>query len=264
MNKVQIISPPLVKYVLLSAVRDKIVTSLLLIIALSLSISVFLGSSAVTEKDEFISVYSAGGIRVAAVIGLILFIIFYIRRSFESRDIDYLLSRPISRLSFVLSHILAFSIIALIFAVIGSLAVYPFVAGIDGNGLPLWSLSLAVEFIIMACAAMFFSMVIASAAASAIVTLAFYTLARLIGQLINISATGKAITSENQNKMEAAGHLMEAVSLFIPRLDLMGQTSWLIYGAEGIVGYGFVLLHGIIFASLLVTATVIDLLKREF
>ena len=261
MTQEKLISAPLIKYVLLSAVRDKIVVSLLLIITLSLSISVFLGSSATLEKDQFVSVYSAGGIRVAAVIGLILFIVFYIRRSFESRDVDYLLSRPISRLSFVLSHAAAFILIALVFAGLSSLAVYPFASNIDGNALPLWSLSLAVEFIIMACAAMFFSMVIASAAASAIVTLAFYTLARLIGQLINIAVSVKLPSGET---MDIAAHLMEAISLFIPRLDLMGQTSWLIYGADGFVGYGYVIFHGLIFSAFLITATVIDLLKREF
>ena len=258
------LSRPLVNYILLSAIRDKIVISILLIIALSLSISVYLGSAALTEKEKFVAVYSAGGIRVAAVIGLILFITFYIRRSFESRDIDFLLSRPISRLSFVFSHVAAFGLIAIGFCLVCSAALYPFVGGIEGNSFGLWSLSLLIEFLIMALAAMFFAMVISSAAASALITLGFYTLSRLIGQLVNIVASNKVGSVEADGGFAVMGNLMQAISLFIPRLDLMAQTSRLIYGAEGVVGFSFVLYHGVIFAGFIISATIIDLLKKEF
>lgn len=261
MNK--ILSRALINYVFLSALRDKIIVSIFLIIALSLSLSVFLGSSAFIEKDQFVAVYAAGAIRIATIIGLVLFIIFYIRRSFESRDVDYLLSRPISRICFILSHAVAFMMIAAIVGLVCVIAVYPFVSQLGGS-YGLWALSLIVEFMIMACAAMFFSMVISSAAAGAIITLAFYTLSRLIGQLVNIVTSHKVGSMESDEGFRIIGEIMLAISLFIPRLDLMAQTSWLIYGEQGAIGYYYVLIHGAVFCAILMTATIIDLQKREF
>lgn len=259
-----IISYPLIRYVLLSALRDKVLFSILFIIALALSLSVFLGSSALVEKNASVSVYSAGAIRFAGVLGLILFVVFYIRRSFDSRDVDFLLSRPLSRLNYVTSHFIAFSIIALCFMILSALAVLPFASGVDLYAKLLWTLSLGFEYIIMATAAMFFAMVISSASASALVTLSFYVLARLIGQLLNIVASGKVDVTESQTLSTIVENIMVSISLFVPRLDLMAQTSWLIYGVEGLVGYGFVFYHGIVFSLFLLCATLIDLLKREF
>jgi hypothetical protein len=42
-----------IKYVLKAALRDKLIISLLILVALGLSVSVFLGSTAVIEANEF-------------------------------------------------------------------------------------------------------------------------------------------------------------------------------------------------------------------
>ena len=57
---------------------------------------------------------------------------------------------------------------------------------------------------------------------------------------------------------------MLVVSIFVPRLDIMGQTSWLIYGVEGEVGFPFLFLQGAIFSGLIFGAAYIDLNRRQF
>ena len=49
--------------------------------------------------------YTAGGLRIIGVLSLVLFISFYIRRAFDTKDVDLNLTRPVSRVSFLLSHI---------------------------------------------------------------------------------------------------------------------------------------------------------------
>ena len=53
------ISKHLVKYILTAARRDKLMWTLALMIALSASLSVFMGSAAVTEKGSFALVHCA-------------------------------------------------------------------------------------------------------------------------------------------------------------------------------------------------------------
>ena len=47
------ISGPLVRYVLTAALRDKLILTMALLIALGAALAVFLGSSAITEKESF-------------------------------------------------------------------------------------------------------------------------------------------------------------------------------------------------------------------
>jgi hypothetical protein len=76
MNK--LISLPLISYVLRAAVRDKLVLSLLILMVVGTSVAIFIGSSAVIEADQFAMVFAAGGLRLAGVLGLTLFAVFFI------------------------------------------------------------------------------------------------------------------------------------------------------------------------------------------
>jgi len=253
------ISLPLIKYVLTAAFRDKLVLSLFLLVLVGASLATFLGSSAVTESDQFTVVFASGGLRIAAILGLVMFIVFHMRRSFETKDVDYLLTRPISRISFLLSHAIAFSLLAIMFAVFVSAAVYFLGGATIESGFYIWSFSLMIEFMIMANAALFFAMVLPNAAASAMAVFALYLLSRLIGQLLGIVETGLDLPG-----FIYLSYLMQFISLVIPRLDLMAQTSWLIYGPSENIGYLFIALQGLVYSALLVTASLVDLVKRQF
>ena len=89
-------SLPLIVYVLRAAVRDRLVVAMLVLLAMAVSLSIFFGSSAINEQKQFAAVFSAGSIRILNVFGLCLFVVFFIRRSFESRDIDFILTLPVS------------------------------------------------------------------------------------------------------------------------------------------------------------------------
>lgn len=254
-----IISWPTIKYVLAAAVRDRLIISLLVIIGLGAALSVFLGTAAYIEKYQFVLVFSAGSLRILSVLGLVLFCVFFIRRSFDNKDVDYLLSRPISRASFILSHAAAFSLIAILLALASSVAVCMTAPVTFGEGHVMWAISLMFELVIMANAALFFSMVLPSASTSAMVVFALYILSRIIGILLGIVSSGLAASP----MMKGLAFTMKFISLIIPRLDLMAQTSWLLYGT-GDITLIFICAQGIIFSALLVTAALVDLVRRQF
>lgn len=272
------ISAPLIRYILVAARRDRLMMTLGLMIALATAVSTFLGASAVTEKETFSIVFGASGLRFLNVLGVVLFCSFYMRRAFEVKEVEFLLARPISRMTFLFSHAAAFMILGILLAGITVVALF-LMGRPDIGGLAAWGLSVAIEDMIMAVTALFFSIVISSAAGSALATLGFYVLTRLIGTLLGITkvASDKMIFTILNN-------IMEMISVIIPRLDMMAQSSWLVYGVEGSAGIGFtdqagayahaivdiagmngfILLQGFVFISLLLAASAFDFVRRQF
>ena len=251
-------SPPLIKYVLMAAVRDRLILSMASLFILGACLSLFLGSAAVIEKDQFSVIFSAGGLRLIGVSGLVLFIVFFIRRSFDGKEVEFLLSRPISRINLLLSLSMAFSILALILGAAIGLCVFAMGPHLFSYGHLLWVLSIVVENIIMVNVTLFFAMQISIASTAAIITFSFYVLARMMGQLLGIVDS----TLVNDTGPEAV--VVQFVSVFMPRLDLMGQTSWLIYGLDGAFSFWFVAAQGIVFCLLIILAALFDFVRRQF
>lgn len=254
-----LISLPLVGYVLTAAVRDRLVLSLILCIAVGAGISLFLGSAGTIEKTQFSVVYAAGGLRFVGLAGLVLFSVFYLRRAFETRDVEYLLSRPITRCAFLVSHAAAFSLIAVLVSCAVVFAVFAINPKGFGAGHLLWAASIVAEYIVMANAALFFAMVVSSGSGAAMATMGLYVLARLMGQLLGIAQEPIGVVGES-----IMNGIMQIVSLIIPRLDLFGQAAWLIYPPDHAISYGFIALQAALYSALLIAASLVDLSRRQF
>ncbi len=251
----------LVSYVLRAAIRDKILIALVLAMLVGTSFSIFLGSAAVIEKGQFAGVFAASGLRLAGVAGLVLFAVFYVRRSFESRDIEFLLSRPVSRTQLLLSFSAAFSLLALVTGLAEGACIAMLAPDMLDPGALLWVTSIIVENIIMVNVALFFALFLSSPASCTMACFGFYMLARLMGQLLGIIDTG---TTGGLPAATVLARIVEIISAVTPRLDLMGQTSWLIYGPDKGIGYAFLLGQGVIFTALVLVAARIDLARRIF
>lgn len=248
----------LIRYVVTAAIRDKLVIGLCLMLLMAVSLSLFMGSTALTEQDQFVAVFSAGSIRILNVLGLILFIVFFVRRSFETRDIEFMLSRPVGRIKLVLSYAAGFSMLAVFLGLISGLCIFALSPHLFSGGHVLWVVSLMIENIIMVNVALFFSMILTSAASCAFASFGFYVLARMMSHLLGIVDSGKEVTN-----IEGLKVIMEWISMVMPRLDLMTQTSWLVYG-PGEIGYVFVLAQGGIYTALILLAALVDMRFRQF
>ena len=250
----------LVKYILTAALKDRLFLGLLVVIAVAISVSIFLGSSALTEKDQFSLVFAAGGLRIAGLMTLILFTVFYIRKSFETRDVEYLLSRPLSRFQFLVAHNIAISLLASFMALLVTVALFLMPSNSkDIEDFGMWGISIWVEYIIVANVALFFALMLSSAVISALAVMAFYVLSRLIGGILGIVTSSYDIGS-----MIVLEKIMLLVSIFIPRLDLMGQTSWLVYGDAQINDLFFALTQGVVFCGFVFAISLWDLKRKQF
>lgn len=249
----------LTKYILTAALRDKLFLGFIAFLAVGVSLSIFFGSAAITEKEQFSIVFAAGGLRVLGGLTLILFTVFYVRKSFETRDVEYLLTRPISRIQFLAAHSIAFSALATIATLLISLVILLISQGISLQGYLLWCFSLWFELLIIAQVALFFSFVLSSAVMATLMGCAFYVLSRLIGGILGVidagPTTGAGLVMEK---------IMLVISVIIPRFDLMTQSSWLLYADYTSFNWSFVLLQGVIFYGFVFSAAYVDFNKRQF
>lgn len=257
-------SAHLIKYVLMAAMRDRMMWGIAVISILGACLSIFSGSAAIIEQGQFVMTYAAGGIRILTLIGLVLFVVFYVRRSFDARDVEFLLTRPISRLQFILSHAAAFSLLAVLSGAFLTLIIFALNRGQFSEGLAqgfaLWSCGVAAEYILVANTAFFFALVLNSPVSSGLSTLGFYVLARMIGNLMAIAHANLSSTA----LFKGLAYVMDMIAMVIPRLDLMAQTSWLIYGNHDWQSWAFICGQAILFLALILTAALIDLKRRQF
>ncbi len=251
-------SSPLIKYVLVAAVRDKLMMSMAVILLVGASLAMFLGSAALVEKSLFTLVFAGASLRILVVLGLVLFVVFFVRRAFESKEIEYLLSRPVSRISIVMSFSVAFSLLCVFMGVAVGVCFFAVSPSLFGYGHVVWVVSVILEAIVMVNAALFFSMYISSASSATMATIGVYVLGRLMGQLLGIVDSG--IVDEHGFYSIA----MQIVSVITPRLDLLGQSSWLIYGVKDSYNLIYSLCQGTVFSFLVLLAASWDFVRREF
>ena len=255
-------SLPLVSYALKAALRDRLFVSTIFMMVMIGAGAVFLGGTAINENDKFVLVFASGAMRVAAVLTLSAYISFYIRSLFDRRDVQFLLSRPVTRSKFVISHGIAFACLAVLISVMMFVVLAFLSKGDVTQGLLLWWGTIALELIVVSSATLFFSLVLKSSVAGISATVGIYVMARMLGTVLGIVDSGLI----ESDIVMALGKFLETISVVFPRLDLMGQASWLIYGVEEVNTRVLlsVLFAPIVYAVLLVYATCVDFVRRQF
>lgn len=249
-----------IRYVLLTATRDRLFLGLLVGIALAAYISSVLGSTAMLETEHMTLAFTAASSRVIIMIGVIVFIGFHMRNAFDAREIDVLLSRPISRTTLVLSYWVGFAAVATLL-VLPTILLMGLLGTLNHTGFLLWSLSLLLESWLVVSIALFAALTIRSGVGSVLASLAIYTLSRMMGFFL---ATTTARVFEDAHVNIGTQWLMQGIALVVPRLDFYAKSSWLIYGAKSYEDLTLFLLQSVIFIPLLIAAAVIDFKRKQF
>jgi len=199
-------------------------------------------------------------LRMLSVLGLVTFISFFVRRTFESREIDYLLATPLTRHQLLLSFSAAFVTVALILSVAMSAII--FILERQYNiGWLIWSLSVFVELAITAMIALFFSVALKSATVSVLASLGYYSLARMLGAMIGIIKTKLEMGVYFHLTMD---WIVKIISTVTPRFDLLSQSAWLVYRNDAGVALWILPVQFIVFCALFFCAAAFDLRRSQF
>ncbi len=250
-----------IRYVLLTAIRDRLFAGLIVGIVFATYISSAMGSTAMLEPQQMTIAFAAAASRIIVMVGIIVFIAFHIRNAFDSREIDLLLSRPISRTTLVLSYWLGFVVVATLLC-LPAMGVIAFLGILDMKGFMLWSLSLVVESWLVVSFALFAAVTLKSGVVTVLSALGFYTISRMMGFFAATAKSG--VLFENATINEAMRWTMKAISAIVPRADFFGKGSWLVYGAESMDALWLFVIQGAVFIPLLLAATIIDFKRKQF
>jgi hypothetical protein len=102
----------IVRFTILTAIRDWLYIGIFLLAMLSICLSIFLGGTALSEEGYMSTAYIGGMCRMIIIVGLILFVCFHVRRSFDNKEIELILTRPISRVNFIVAYYAGFALLA--------------------------------------------------------------------------------------------------------------------------------------------------------
>jgi hypothetical protein len=248
-----------IRYIMLTALRDWLFTGLLLGILIATAISAILGSTAFIEEREMTVTFASASARLILMIGLIVFVCFHIRHSFDTKEIDVILSRPISRSNLILSYWLGFSFVGLLLAlpVIGIIA---FIGANNISGFAGWAASLILEMGLVIALALFSAFTLRSAVTSVLGCMGFYVLSRMMAFFVFTSQSGMF----NDPKFIILRWILQAISTLLPRLDFFGKSEWLVYGLDHAQDWQLYTIQAFIFIPLLLIATMIDFRRKQF
>ena len=245
-----------IRLIMLTALRDRLFTGLFALLAVTLGLSVFLGATSVAEQLQTAVVFAAAAGRLILVLGLTIFAAFHIQALFETREVEAILARAISRGQFVVSYWLGLAALAVIVASAFGIAII-FFAGWSAAAC-MWAATLVAECAIVLAVTLFAGLMLERATSTVLFTMGFYALARLMGFLVAIRETTTSSFFSDIVKFS-----LDAVLLFIPRLDLFAQTQFLIY-ADSRVDAAFSIVQTGLFLALVLAASVFDLKRKQF
>lgn len=251
----------IIRYVLLTALRDRIFLVLLLGIVVATGISGALAATSMEEKAEMMLSFSAASARIMLIIGVIVFVAFHVRAAFDSREIDVILSRPISRHSLVFAYWTGFAVVATILSLLAALVIY-LVGPIHLMGFFTWTASLVAEALLVVAIALFAALIVKSAVSTVMICLGFYTLARMMGYFIATAQSKALFGDPTLNQIGRSA--IDIVAMFMPRLDYFADTAWLIYGthlSKQAILFGT---QSLVFIPLLLLAAIIDFRRKQF
>ncbi len=252
----------IIKYILLTALRDWLFLGLIIAIFFCLGLAMFTGGTALTEQENMALVLFAGGVRFILAIGFIVFICFHIRRAFETKEIESILSKPISRFKFILGYFLGFTILEIIAVIIPFSIIFTF-HNINYDGFLAWTLSLILELSIISAFSLLTAFILSSATSAVMANFAFYFVCRLMGFFLIAIYNPNSLAHDNKFSELMLGAL-KIISSLIPRLDLFAKSDWLIYGINNNHDWWLFTTQAGISISLIISMAFLDIRKKEF
>jgi ABC-type transport system involved in multi-copper enzyme maturation permease subunit len=252
---------PILKYITLTAVRDRLYVGLFVILVAAFGISVLLGDTALSEGALMTIVYIAGSSRMIFAVGIILFVCFHIRRSFDNKEVEFILSKPISRHKFIFTYLTGFILVALM--ILLPIFIVLLIIATNKIGLIFWSLSVIFEMLIMITFSILAALILKSAVSAVLASLGFYVMSRMMGFFVlTIKLPDSAADINSFTRVMHA--LLKILSFVFPRLDLFAKSDWLIYGLSDYSSVIVVTAQSLIYIPLMISMAFYDFKRKQF
>lgn len=250
----------ILNYIILSGLRDRLYIGIFFTLLISFSLAIFLGSTFLTETSQTVAAYIAGSSRIILIVGMILFTCLNINRAFENKEIEFILSKAISREKFILSYLFGFMISGMVI-LLPLLLVMLILINVNKLGMLIWSLNLLAELMIVICFSLLTSLILKNSFSSILASLSFYIISRLMGVFTMAIDLPQEFLQVKNNFFPT---ILKIISIAFPRLDLFSQSSWIIYGIEDFSKIKIIALQSLIYIPLMIFMAFHDFKKKQF
>lgn len=250
----------IVKYILRNGARDRLYLGVFVSLIVAFAVAIFLGSTMLVEQQQTTMVFCAGSSRVILMVGMILFVCLSLNRAFENKEVEFILSKNISRQQFILAYLLGFYLSFIIILIPLLFAIF-IVNKVDILGFGIWSISIILEGLLVICFALLVSLILKNAFSAIISCFAFYLISRLMGVFVMAIEFPQSL---NLNLRSVLATILKLFSVLFPRLDLYGQSQWLSYGFKDNMHLSMVIVQFIIYFGLLIFMAFHDFKKKQF
>ncbi len=247
----------ILKYVLKNALRDRLYIGIALLLVCAFAVAIFLGSTAASENTQTTAAFAAGAGRVIINLGIILFVCLNVARAFENKELEFILSKAVSREKFILGYLSGFFIASFIIFSLFATALF-LLTSADLIGTLIWLLSLALELLIVICFSLLAALILKNPLSAIMASCGFYFLSRLMGIFIlsleNLQIASKPILI----------YAIKIISLIFPRLDLFAQSAWINYAVQDYKILTIIAAQSLIYTALLIFMSFFDFKRKQF
>lgn len=250
----------LIKYIILSSLRNRIYTGIFICLAIAYGISIILGNTNLIEQNQTSIIYASFSSRIILIFGIILFVCINIGNIFNNKEIDFILTKSISRQEFIISYLIGFFLASLIILLFIA-SVLLFLFKVDLLSLFFWLLTICAELMIIISFSLLSSLILKNQFNAILSTVAFYILSRMMSIFtFSFSFSNDLAIAKNH----LGNFILKIISLFFPRLDLFGQSQWLIYKIENYDNFRIIATQTIIYIALMIVMSFYDFKNKEF
>jgi hypothetical protein len=247
-------------YILRNGLRDRLYLGVFVTLTISFCLSIFLGSTMMVEQQQSTATFIAGSSRAILALGMILFTCLTISRAFENKEVEFILSKSISRQQFILGYLSGFFISALLIF-IPLIAAILIVTKVGIYGLLIWSATLLSEILIVISFSLLAALILKNPLAAIMSSLAFYAISRLMGIFV---LAIELPTNFTFNSGHILATILKFFSMIFPRLDLFAQSSWLNYPITDFTSLKIIFWQSLIYIPLLIFMAFHDFRKKQF
>ncbi len=247
-------------YILRNGLRDRLYLGVFIALILSFCLSIFLGSTMLVEQQQSTIAFIAGSSRAILALGMILFVCLSVARSFENKEVEFILSKSISRQQFILAYLAGFFLAALLIF-LPLIAAILIITKVEIFGLLIWSATLLSELIIVISFALLAALILKNPLAAIMASLSFYAISRLMGIFVLAIELPESFLFAKNNILAV---ILKIFSAIFPRLDLFAQSFWLNYPITDFTSLKIIFWQSLAYIPLLIFMSFHDFKKKQF
>ena len=245
------------RFTLLEGWRTHALWGIVGVIIVALVAAEFAAGLAITESESYRVLIYASLVRALLVLIFMLLVATSVVRELHDRQLDFTLSRPVSRASWMVGRLLGFWILSA--AAVG-IAGLPLLWHGASSGAAAWLITFQLELAIVCAATMTCVVTLRQVTLAVTVAAGFYVLSRAIDMLVLMSRGPTVDPNAWVSQVVAEG--IDGLALVLPALGRVAQSEWLSSGTVATPISGTVI-ECLVYSALLLAIGLFDFYRVD-